>query len=171
MPFQKRLGERHHRQGITGIGQTMAFVGKHHEIDRETTLLSTIPPYWAPMKAMFEQRVGASDEPEYLDSISPLTHVDRIARPLLIAQGANDPRVKISESDQIVAAMDQQEIPVTYVVFPDEGHGLANPRNALAMVALTEAFLKRHIGGRAEPFGDALEQSSMDWRLRSLPAP
>ena len=128
------------------------------------TLLSTIPPYWAPMKAMFEQRVGASDEPEYLDSISPLTHVDRIARPLLIAQGANDPRVKISESDQIVAAMDQQEIPVTYVVFPDEGHGFARPENNKAFNAVTEVFLADHLGGRVEPITTELEESTAQLR-------
>ncbi|MBC03193.1 MAG: S9 family peptidase [Phycisphaerae bacterium] len=128
------------------------------------TLLSTIPPYWAPMKAMFEQRVGAMDEPEYLDAISPLTHVDRISRPLLIGQGANDPRVKISESDQIVAAMDAQEIPVTYVVFPDEGHGFARPENNTAFNAVTEAFLAEHLGGRFEPMDGEIQASTAQLR-------
>ena len=129
-----------------------------------STLLSTIPPYWAPMKAMFEQRVGSMDDPEYLDSISPLMHVDRISRPLLIGQGANDPRVKISESDQIVAAMNQQDIPVTYVVFPDEGHGFAKPENDNAFNAVTEAFLAEHLGGRVEPLTDELESSTIQLR-------
>ena len=128
------------------------------------TLLETIPPYWAPMKAMFEQRVGAMDEPEYLDQISPLTHVDRIARPLLIGQGANDPRVKISESDQIVAAMDAQGIPVTYVVFPDEGHGFARPENNTAFNAVTEAFLAEHLGGRFEPMDGEIKESTAQLR-------
>ena len=129
-----------------------------------STLLETIPPYWAPMKAMFEQRVGGLDEPEYLDQISPLMHVDRIARPLLIGQGANDPRVKISESDQIVAAMDAQGIPVTYVVFPDEGHGFARPENNTAFNAVTEAFLAEHLGGRFEPMDGEIAASTAQLR-------
>ena len=128
------------------------------------TLLETIPPYWAPMKAMFEQRVGAETEPEWLDEISPLTHVDRIAKPLLIGQGANDPRVKVSESDQIVTAMTERNIPVTYVVFPDEGHGFARPENNKAFNAITEAFLAAHLGGRAEPVGDDVMRSTAQVR-------
>ncbi len=128
------------------------------------TLLQTIPPYWAPMKAMFEQRVGAESEPEWLDEISPLTHVDRIAKPLLIGQGANDPRVKVSESDQIVAAMNERGIPVTYVVFPDEGHGFARPENNKAFNAITEAFLAAHLGGRVEPVGDDVMRSTAQVR-------
>jgi dipeptidyl aminopeptidase/acylaminoacyl peptidase len=72
------------------------------------TLLESIPPYWAPMKAMFQSRVGDPGHrggPRLLKERSPLTHVDKIVRPLLIGQGANDPRVKQAESDQIVAAM------------------------------------------------------------------
>ena len=106
-----------------------------------------------------------------LDSISPLNHVDKIQRPLLLAHGANDPRVKLKESESIAAAMKSQGLPIDFVVFPDEGHGLVSPRNSLAMIALMEEFLRLHIGGRAEPFGDVLEQSSMEWRLRSLPKP
>ncbi len=124
------------------------------------TLLESIPPYWRPLIAMFETRVGALAEPDYLDSISPLTKVDRIVRPLLIGQGANDPRVKEAESEQIVAAMRERDIPVTYVIFPDEGHGFARPVNNLAFFAVTEAFLAEHLGGRFEPIGDALKPSS-----------
>jgi dipeptidyl aminopeptidase/acylaminoacyl peptidase len=124
------------------------------------TLLESIPPYWEPIKAMFETRVGSLDEPEYLDSISPLTHVDRIRRPLLIGQGANDPRVKEHESEQIVSAMQEKDIPVTYVVFPDEGHGFARPENSMAFWSVTEAFLAQHLGGRYEPIGEDLEKST-----------
>jgi dipeptidyl aminopeptidase/acylaminoacyl peptidase len=128
------------------------------------TLLETIPPYWEPIKVMFETRVGSLSEPEYLDSISPLTHVDNIRSPLLIGQGANDPRVKISESDQIVEAMDEKGIAVTYVVFPDEGHGFARPENMTAFTAITEAFLAEHLGGQLEPLTDEIPQSTAQLR-------
>ncbi len=128
------------------------------------TLLQTIPPYWEPMRAMFAARVGSLAEPEYLDSISPLTHVANIEDPLLIGQGANDPRVKISESDQIVEAMNERDIPVTYVVFPDEGHGFARPENSMAFNAVAEAFLAEHLGGRAEPLGGDVAESSAQVR-------
>jgi dipeptidyl aminopeptidase/acylaminoacyl peptidase len=124
------------------------------------TLLESIPPYWEPVKAMFESRVGSLEEPEYLDEISPLTRVDEIRRPLLIGQGANDPRVKEAESEQIVAAMQERTIPVTYVVFPDEGHGFARPENRMAFYAVTEAFLAEHLGGRYEPITDEIGNSS-----------
>ncbi len=127
------------------------------------TLLNTIPPYWAPAVQLFKNRVGdhTTDEGRrFLESRSPLTYVDRIRRPLLIGQGANDPRVKQSESDQIVAAMQARNIPVTYVLFPDEGHGFARPENNMAFFALAEAFLARHLGGRFEPLGNDLARSS-----------
>jgi dipeptidyl aminopeptidase/acylaminoacyl peptidase len=128
------------------------------------TLLKTIPPYWAPIITMFTTRVGSLDEPEFLDSISPLTHVQKINKPLLIGQGANDPRVKLSESDQIVEAMNSADLPVTYVVFPDEGHGFRNPKNNMAFMATTEAFLAKHLGGRAEPIGDSIKESTAQVR-------
>lgn len=128
------------------------------------TLLKSVPPYWKPMLAMFETRVGALKEKEFLDSISPLTHVDKIERPLLIGQGANDPRVKIAESDQIVSAMKKHNLPVTYIVFPDEGHGFARPENNMAFNAVTEQFLAKHIGGRAEPIGDDVKKSKAQVR-------
>tara|TARA_X000001036_G_scaffold362211_1_gene345735 strand:- start:946 stop:3150 length:2205 start_codon:yes stop_codon:yes gene_type:complete len=128
------------------------------------TLLKTIPPYWAPIITMFTTRVGSLDEPEFLDSISPLTHVQKISKPLLIGQGANDPRVKLSESDQIVEAMNSADLPVTYVVFPDEGHGFRNPKNNMAFMATTEAFLAKHLGGRAEPIGDSINESTAQVR-------
>ena len=120
------------------------------------TLLKTIPPYWKPAIQMFKIRVGDySSEPgrKFLEERSPLTYVDRIQRPLLIGQGANDPRVKQAESDQIVKAMQSKHIPVTYVLFPDEGHGFVRPANRLAFYAVTEAFLAKHLGGRYQPIG------------------
>jgi len=128
------------------------------------TLLSTIPPYWAPAIQMFKDRVGDHTTPEgekFLASRSPLTYVDQIKRPLLIGQGANDPRVKQSESDQIVTAMQEKDIPVTYVLFPDEGHGFARPENRLAFFAVAEAFLAEHLGGRYEPIGEDFENSTI----------
>src|SRR5690606_36053809 len=98
---------------------------------------------------------------KFLEERSPLGRVDQIRRPLLIGQGANDPRVKQTESDQIVQAMKKHGIPVTYVLYPDEAHGFARPENRLSFYAVTEAFLAEHLGGRYEPMGDALEGSSI----------
>lgn len=127
------------------------------------TLLNTIPPYWAPIVSMFTERVGdhRTDEGrKLLESRSPLNFVDNIRKPLLIGQGANDPRVKQSESDQIVDVMTKKGIPVTYVLFPDEGHGFARPENGMAFNAVTESFLAAHLGGRAQPIGDDVSRST-----------
>jgi len=128
------------------------------------TLIKSVPPYWKPMMKMFDERVGSLEEPAFLDAISPLTHVEYINKPLLIGQGANDPRVKIAESDQIVEAMNKRGLPVTYVVFPDEGHGFHKPENSMAFNAVTEAFLAEHLGGRAEPVGGDLADSTAQVR-------
>jgi len=129
------------------------------------TLLKSIPPYWTPMVTRFKKRVGDYDSPEgkaALDAASPLTHAANIRRPLLIGQGANDPRVKQAESEQIVAAMKQHRLPVTYVVFPDEGHGFARAPNRIAFFAVTEAFLSAHLGGTYQPITpDEIEASTM----------
>jgi dipeptidyl aminopeptidase/acylaminoacyl peptidase len=128
------------------------------------TLLNTIPPYWEPGIAMFTTRVGdhrTEEGRKFLESRSPLSFVDRIRRPLLIGQGANDPRVKQSEADQIVAAMQRRGIPVTYVLYPDEGHGFARPENRLSFNAVVEAFLSRHLGGRFEPVGRDFEGATI----------
>ncbi|MGB0714291.1 MAG: alpha/beta fold hydrolase [Phycisphaerae bacterium] len=128
------------------------------------TLLNTIPPYWKPMIDMFTQRVGdhrTEDGAKLLEERSPLNYVDRIERPLLIAQGANDPRVKQSESDQIVTAMQNKNIPVSYVLFPDEGHGFARPENRMSFNAVTEAFLSKHLGGRFEPMSEDITGSTI----------
>jgi dipeptidyl aminopeptidase/acylaminoacyl peptidase len=116
------------------------------------TLIRSIPPYWAPLVAQFHQRVGNPEtEPDFLWSRSPLSRVDAIRIPMLIAQGANDPRVKKEESEQIVAAMTERGIPHRYLVFEDEGHGFRKPENNLAFHAAAEEFLAEHLGGRLEP--------------------
>jgi dipeptidyl aminopeptidase/acylaminoacyl peptidase len=128
------------------------------------TLLKTVPPYWEPAVQLFKDRVGDWTTPEgrkFLEERSPLTRADQIKRPLLIGQGANDPRVKQAESDQIVQAMHKHHIPVTYVLFPDEGHGFARPPNSLAFNAVTEAFLAKYLGGRYEAISDAFADSSI----------
>ncbi len=127
------------------------------------TLLKTIPPYWEAGKQQFYKRMGDPTTEEgraLLKERSPLTFVDRIKKPLLIGQGANDPRVNVAESDQIVAAMAAKAIPVTYVLFPDEGHGFARPVNGIAFNAVAENFLAPCLGGRAEPIGDTLKAST-----------
>ena len=131
---------------------------------RIVTLFETIPPYWIAGLNMFKQRVGdhTTDEGrKFLDSRSPLTRVDRIKKPLLIGQGANDPRVKQSESDQIVKAMKEKNLPVVYVLYKDEGHGFVRPQNRLSFNAVTEQFLAEHLGGRAEPIGEDFKGSSI----------
>ncbi len=120
------------------------------------TLLQNVPPYWVPILPMMKDRVGDWTTEEGQESLlakSPLARVDQIQQPLLIGQGANDPRVKQVESDQIVEAMKEKNIPVTYVLYPDEGHGFARPENRLSFYAVAEAFLSEHLGGRFEPVG------------------
>lgn len=128
------------------------------------TLLKTIPPYWAPMKQQFATRVGDPDTDagrKLLAERSPLSRAGAITKPLLIGQGANDPRVKQAEADQIVSAMRGKDIPVTYVLFPDEGHGFARPENSGAFNAVAEAFLAKHLGGRYEAIGGAFGGSTI----------
>ena len=128
------------------------------------TLLENIPPYWAPFMPVMKVRVGDVDTEEGRASCSkrsPLSLVDKIERPLLIGQGANDPRVTQLEADQIVEAMQKHNIPVTYVLYPDEGHGFARPENRNSFNAVTEAFLAEHLGGRFEPVGDDFEGSTI----------
>jgi dipeptidyl aminopeptidase/acylaminoacyl peptidase len=118
------------------------------------TLIGTIPPYWKPMRSVFNVRVGDVDDPkdaELIKNASPLNSAHRIVRPLLIGQGANDPRVKQAESEQIVSAIQKNGGSVTYVVYPDEGHGFARPENRTDFNARAESFLGQHLGGRIEP--------------------
>ena len=129
------------------------------------TLLNSIPPYW---KSFFEDMVRRIGDPrtaegrELLKQRSPLTFADRISKPLLIAQGANDPRVKQAEADQIVDAMKSRKLPVTYVLYPDEGHGFARPQNRISFYAVAEGFLSKCLGGRAEPIGNDFAGSSLN---------
>jgi dipeptidyl aminopeptidase/acylaminoacyl peptidase len=127
------------------------------------TLLGSIPPYWEALKKQMYSRMGdpTTDEGKaILRAASPLYKADQIVRPLLIGQGANDPRVKQAESDQIVGAMQSKKIPVTYVLYPDEGHGFAKPNNRIGFNAITEAFLGGCLGGRVEPLGETVRQST-----------
>jgi dipeptidyl aminopeptidase/acylaminoacyl peptidase len=115
------------------------------------TLIESIPAYWAPMIAQFHTRVGNPDtEEEFMWSRSPLSRAGDIRIPLLIAQGANDPRVKQAEAEQIVAALTEKGIDHEYLLFPDEGHGFAKPENRLKFYAAAERFLAKHLGGRFE---------------------
>jgi len=115
------------------------------------TLIESIPAYWAPMIAQFHTRVGNPDtEEDFMWSRSPLSKAGDIRIPLLIAQGANDPRVKQAEAEQIVAALTERGIDHEYMLFPDEGHGFAKPENRLTFFAAAERFLAKHLGGRFE---------------------
>jgi dipeptidyl aminopeptidase/acylaminoacyl peptidase len=131
------------------------------------TLLGSIPPYWKSFYEELALRVGdprTDDGKKLLSERSPLTHVDAIKKPLLIGQGANDPRVKQAEADQIVNAMKAKNIPVTYVLYPDEGHGFQRPANRTSFNAVAEAFLSQCLGGRYEPIG-------MDFKGASITVP
>jgi dipeptidyl aminopeptidase/acylaminoacyl peptidase len=115
------------------------------------TLIESIPPYWAPMIAQLHNRVGNPEtDAEFLWSRSPLSRVADVGIPLLIAQGANDPRVKQAESEQIVAALKANGIEHQYLLYPDDGHGFAKPENRLRFYAAAEAFLAEQLGGRVE---------------------
>ncbi|KAF8980538.1 hypothetical protein BGZ52_003833 [Haplosporangium bisporale] len=128
------------------------------------SFVENIPPYWSSMSQTLILRLGGDPKTEegrkFLLECSPLTHVDKIKKPLLIGQGANDPRVKKAESDQIVEAMVARNIPVGYVLYPDEGHGFARPPNRISFNAIIEKFLANHLGGRREPYGNDFEGST-----------
>jgi dipeptidyl aminopeptidase/acylaminoacyl peptidase len=115
------------------------------------TLLNSIPPYWEPIRKLFTERMGDPKTPEgraQLERQSPLNSANKIKAPLLVIQGANDPRVNKAESDQIVVALRDRGFPVEYIVAPDEGHGFARPVNNMASFAAAEKFLAKHLGGR-----------------------
>lgn len=127
------------------------------------TLLASIPPYWESGRAELYRDIGNPATPEgkaLLKARSPLFKANAIKVPLLIGQGAHDPRVNVTESNRIAAALKARNIPVTYVVFPDEGHGFHRPENNIAFYAIAEAFMAQCAGGRAEPIGDALKAST-----------
>jgi dipeptidyl aminopeptidase/acylaminoacyl peptidase len=116
-----------------------------------STLIESVPEYWKPQIALFHTKVGNPEtEPDFLWSRSPLSRVDDICIPVLIAQGKNDPRVKEAEAQQIVDAMSAKGLPYEYLLFDDEGHGLVRPENRERFYAAAERFLATHLGGRAE---------------------
>jgi dipeptidyl aminopeptidase/acylaminoacyl peptidase len=128
------------------------------------TMLANVPPYWASMLDTFKRRVGDPSTPAgkaLLKARSPLFRADKIERPLLIAHGANDPRVKQMEANQIARAAARKGAQVTYVLYSDEGHGFARPENRLSFYAISEAFLAQCLGGRAEPIGSDFAGSSV----------
>jgi dipeptidyl aminopeptidase/acylaminoacyl peptidase len=115
------------------------------------TLLKSIPPYWVLAARQFDKLLGNVDtDSEFLWERSPLSRVDQIQIPILIAQGANDPRVKQAESEQIVAALKERNLPHEYLLFSDEGHGFVRPENQVKFHLASERFLAEHLGGRAQ---------------------
>ena len=138
------------------------------------TLLATVPPYWAAFFENLARRVGdprTEEGRKLLQERSPLHAAARITKPLLIGQGANDPRVKQAESDQIIQAMHAKSLPVTYVLYPQEGHGFAVPENSLSFNAIAETFLAAHLGGRCEPFGEDFRGAEFEVRAGAAQVP
>lgn len=129
------------------------------------TLIGSIPPYWEPMRKPLERMIGVGSID--LKTISPLTYSDNIKAPLFVAHGANDVRVNISESEAIVDSLAKRGVPVEFVVFPDEGHGIVNPSNSIALYGLIEQFLAKHLGGRYEPLGSIVRDSSAEIRVNT----
>jgi dipeptidyl aminopeptidase/acylaminoacyl peptidase len=128
------------------------------------TLLSTSPPYLITKVDEVTKRIGdhrTEEGRKFLAERSPLSRADAIKKPLLIGQGANDPKVKQAESDQIVKTMQAKSLPVTYVLYPDEGHGFARPENQTSFNAVAEVFLAQHLGGGYQPIGDDFAGSSI----------
>ena len=128
------------------------------------TFMATIPPYWGPWFSIWKNRLGDPSTEAgraLLTERSPLTHIERAVRPILIAQGMQDVRVVAAESEQMVSALKNRGVPVTYITFADEGHGFARPENRLAFYAVTEAFLAKHLGGRVQGVGDDFKGSSL----------
>jgi dipeptidyl aminopeptidase/acylaminoacyl peptidase len=127
---------------------------------------------------MFYLRMGDPNTPEgkaQLVQQSPLTHAAKIKTPLLVVQGANDPRVNKAESDQIVVALRDRGFPVEYLLAPDEGHGFARPVNNMAMLASAEKFLAKYLGGRYQEsmtpeVAKRLNEISVDVKTVSLQA-
>lgn len=141
------------------------------------TLLNSIPPYWEGFKKIFTERMGDPSTPEGEKALlrqSPLSHVDKIKTPLLIVQGANDPRVKKAEADQIVVALRERNYPVEYILADDEGHGFARPVNNMAMFARSEEFLAKYLGGRYQKemkpeVAERLKQLTVDVKTVQMP--
>jgi len=128
------------------------------------TFMATIPPYWGPWFSVWKNRLGDPDTEAgraFLTERSPLTHIERAVRPILIAQGMRDVRVVAAESEQMVAALKKRAVPVTYITFADEGHGFVRPENRLAFFGVAEAFLAKHLGGRYQQVGNDFAGSTL----------
>jgi dipeptidyl aminopeptidase/acylaminoacyl peptidase len=128
------------------------------------TFMATIPPYWGPWFSVWKNRLGDPDTEAgraFLADRSPINHLERATKPILIAQGMRDVRVVAAESEQMVTALKQRSVPVTYITFPDEGHGFARPANRLACNGVAEAFLAKHLGGRYQPIENDFAGSSL----------
>jgi dipeptidyl aminopeptidase/acylaminoacyl peptidase len=154
--------------GVTFTPEKFACAVDLVGISNLVTFLNTIPDYWMPWKSVWKVRMGdytTEAGKRFLEERSPLNYANRIVRPLLIGQGANDVRVKASESEQIVAAMREHGIPVTYVSYPDEGHGLGRPENRCSFAAVAEAFLAAHLGGRREPVGNDFKDATIEFQV------
>ncbi|MBN9288966.1 MAG: hypothetical protein BGO43_08230 [Gammaproteobacteria bacterium 39-13] len=127
------------------------------------TMAKHFPPYWRAMQGAIQEMLGCDpDTPEgnaYLKERSPLFYAKQIKKPLLIGHGANDVRVMQSESDQMVASLKENHIPVTYAIFPDEGHQFLHPGNRMAFYALAEAFLAKILKGQVEPYDEHVHTS------------
>ncbi len=133
--------------GITKEPDLFACAVSYCGVSNIFTFLEAFPPYWEPLRAMMHEMIGDPDrDAERLKATSPLFHVDRIRCPLLVAQGANDPRVRKGESDQIVAALRERGVDVEYLVKDDEGHGFENEENQFDFYRAMERFLARHLG-------------------------
>jgi dipeptidyl aminopeptidase/acylaminoacyl peptidase len=150
--------------GMTFTPDTFACGVDEFGVSSLNTFANSVPPYWASFIDQIAKRVGdfrIDADKQFLASRSPLSRVDAIRKPLLIGQGANDVRVKQTESDQIVHAMQAKGIPVTYVLFSDEGHGFTRPENETAFNAVAEAFLAQCLGGSYQPVEDDFKGSTI----------
>jgi dipeptidyl aminopeptidase/acylaminoacyl peptidase len=128
------------------------------------TFMATVPPYWGPWFSVWKNRLGDPGTEAgraFLAERSPINHLERATRPILIAQGMQDVRVVAAESEQMVAALKKRGVPVTYITFADEGHGFVRPENRLAFNSVAEAFLAKHLGGRYQPVGNDFAGSTL----------
>lgn len=148
----------------TKTPEVFACIVDEFGISNLITFMKTIPPYWGPWFSIWKNKLAdpATEAGRaFLQERSPLTHIDRASRPILIAQGMRDVRVVPAESQQMVAALQARHIPVTYLTFPDEGHGFVRPENRLAFTAVTEAFLAKYLGGQSQPIGNDFAGSTI----------
>jgi dipeptidyl aminopeptidase/acylaminoacyl peptidase len=134
--------------GITRTPDLYAAAINYVGVSNLFTFMSTIPPYWEPLRSQFYEMVGNPDDPAdkaRMTATSPALNAEKIKTPLLVAQGARDPRVNKAESDQIVEALRKRGVDVQYIVKDNEGHGFANEENRFEFYAAMEAFLGKHL--------------------------